>query len=52
MPKDCAVSIDEIKNNNVIMSLLAPDVKIDGVDALSLGVKATAVKGSFPLPTM
>lgn len=48
MPKDCALTVDEIKNNTLIQSLLASDVKIDGVDALSLGIKATAVKGTFP----
>lgn len=45
--KDCAVSVDEIKNNSLIVSLLAPDVTINGKEALSLGIKATAVKGEF-----
>lgn len=45
--KDCAVSVDEIKNNSLIVSLLAPDVEINGKDALSLGIKATAVKGTY-----
>jgi hypothetical protein len=45
--KDCAVSVDEIKTNSLIVSLLAPDVTIDGKEALSLGIKATAVKGEF-----
>lgn len=48
--KDCAVSVEEIKTNSLIVSLLAPDVKIDGKDALSLGIKATAVKGEFTAP--
>jgi hypothetical protein len=48
MPKDCGVTVDEIKNNTLIQSLLAPDVKINGKDALSLGIKAVAVKGTFP----
>ncbi len=48
--KDCAVSVEEIKTNSLIVSLLAPDVKIDGKDALSLGIKATAVKGTFTAP--
>ncbi len=51
-PKNCMVTVDEIKNNTLIQSLLAPDVKIDGKDALSLGIKATTVKGNFPTPTM
>jgi hypothetical protein len=49
MPKNCMVTVDEIKNNTLIQSLLAPDVKIDGKDALSLGIKATTVKANFPL---
>lgn len=53
-PKDCSVTVDEIKNNSLINSLLAPDVcstdSCDAPDALSLGLKATAVKGTFPTP--
>ncbi len=49
-PKDCAVSVDEIKSNELIKSLLAPDVTIDGKMALSLGIKATAVKGTYTVP--
>lgn len=49
MPKNCTVTVEEIKNNSLIQSLLAPDVKIDGRDALSLGIKATVVKATFPL---
>jgi hypothetical protein len=45
--KDCAVSVEEIKNNQLIVSLLSPDVTIDGKKALSLGIKATAIKGTF-----
>ena len=48
MPKDCSVTIDEIKNNTLIQSLLAPDVTINGKMALSLGIKAKTVKGTFP----
>jgi len=46
-PVDCAVTVKEIQNNSLIMSLLAPDVTIDGKMALSIGIKATAVKGTF-----
>jgi len=46
--KNCAVSVDEIKNNNLIQSLLAPDVTIDGTSALSLGIKVVAKKATFP----
>lgn len=45
--KDCAVSVDEIKTNSLIVSLLAPDVTIDGKQALSLGIKASAVKATY-----
>ena len=48
--KDCMVSVDEIKNNSLIQSLLAPDVTIDDKMALSLGIKASMVKATFPLP--
>jgi hypothetical protein len=48
MPKDCGVTVDEIKNNTLIQSLLAPDVTINGKMALSLGIKAKVVKGTFP----
>jgi hypothetical protein len=47
---DCAVTVDEIKNNDLIKTLLAPDVNIDGTDALSVGVGVTAVKGTFTVP--
>jgi hypothetical protein len=50
MPKDCNVTVDEIKNNNLIVSLLAPDVTINGKMALSIGVKATAVKATYTAP--
>jgi hypothetical protein len=49
-PKDCMVTVDEIKNNNLIVSLLAPDVTIDGKMALSIGIKATAIKATFTVP--
>ncbi len=45
---DCGVTLDEIKNNGLIQSVLSPDVTIDGVDALSLTVSTTAVGASFP----
>ena len=48
MPKNCIVTVDEIKNNTLIQSLLAPDVTINGKMALSLGIKAITVKGTFP----
>ena len=45
--KDCHVSLDELKTNSLVMSLLQPDVTIDGQMALSIGVKATAVKATY-----
>lgn len=46
-PRDCMVSLDEIKNNSLIKSLLAPDVTIDGTAALSLGIKLNTKKATF-----
>jgi len=47
-PADCAIDVEEIKNNGFIQSVLSPDVTINGVDALSLTVQTSAVKASFP----
>jgi len=44
---DCKVDPDELKMNSLVMSLLQPDVTIDGKMALSLGIKATAVGATF-----
>jgi hypothetical protein len=49
-PADCKVTVDEIKNNDLIKTLLAPDVTINGVMALSVGVGVTAVKGTYTVP--
>ena len=46
--KDCSVSVEEIKQNSLIQSLLAPDVTINGQKALSLGIKVEAVKATYP----
>jgi hypothetical protein len=45
--QDCTVTEDEIATNPTVSSFLSPDVEIDGVKALSLGIKATAVKANF-----
>lgn len=45
--KDCTVSVMEIQTNSLIVSLLSPDVTINGKMALSLGIKATAVKATY-----
>jgi hypothetical protein len=46
-PQDCAISLDEVRNNSLIQSLLAPDVMVEGQQALSLGVGFTAVGATF-----
>ena len=47
---DCMVTASEVMTNSLIMSLLAPDVTIDGTKALSLGIKVTAEKATFTVP--
>jgi hypothetical protein len=44
------VSLDELQGNTLIKSLLMPDVTINGVMALSLGIKATFVGATFTGP--
>lgn len=46
-PNDCAISLSELKNNSLIQSLLAPDLTIDGQQAVSLGIGFTAVSATF-----
>ena len=46
-PKDCKVTVTEISNNSLIQALFAPDVTIDGMQALSFGVQVTAVPAHF-----
>jgi hypothetical protein len=48
--KDCKVSVEEIQGNDLIQSLLAPDVTIDGKMALSLGIKVQAAHATFTAP--
>jgi hypothetical protein len=45
--QDCQVSISEVTNNSLLTSLLSPDVTIDGVMGLSLGIKVTAERATF-----
>jgi hypothetical protein len=47
---DCAVSAMELANNNLIQTLLGPDVTINGMAGTSFGVGFTAVKGTFTVP--
>jgi hypothetical protein len=46
-PADCNVSLSEIQNNSLILSLFAPDVTLEGQQTLSFGVGFTAVGASF-----
>lgn len=48
--KDCMVTTQELQMNSLVMSLLQPDVTIDGKMALSVGIKATAVTGTYTVP--
>ena len=45
--ENVAISLAEIKNNSLIQSLLAPDVTINGQDALSFGIGFDAVPAGF-----
>jgi hypothetical protein len=46
-PKNCAITVEEIKNNSLIQSLFAPDVTIDGQQAISIGVKISGTRAKF-----
>jgi hypothetical protein len=46
---DCMVTAAEISSSSFGMTLLAPDVTIDGTPALSVGVKAFGVGGQFTI---
>jgi len=47
MPKDCVITLDEIRKSPLIQSLLAPDVLINGQAALSFGFAVTATRAAF-----
>jgi hypothetical protein len=47
---DCAISVDEVRNNSLIMSLLTPDVTLESQMCLSIGVSAHAVPAGFVAP--
>jgi hypothetical protein len=50
---DCQVPTDEVRNHSLIRTLLRPDLDTTGdgtPDALSVGVGARGVKGSYPVP--
>jgi hypothetical protein len=46
-PVDCDITAQELLMNGIVMSALQPDVTIDGVPAVSIGIKATAVGAVF-----
>jgi len=45
--QDCVVSNAEVANNSLIKALLAPDMTIDAMPALSFGVGISAVHAAF-----
>ena len=47
MPKNCAITVDEVKNNTLIQSLFAPDVTLEGQPCVSIGVSITAVGAKY-----
>jgi len=51
--KDCKISLEEITGNPVVQFLLAPDIcsskACTAPDSLSLGIKITTVKATFPM---
>ena len=44
---DCRISVAETAANSITLSLLDPDIQIDGVDALSFGVGIELVPATF-----
>jgi hypothetical protein len=49
-PNDCSISLSEVQNSSLIMSLLAPDITVENMQALSLGIGVHAVPGGFAAP--
>lgn len=47
---DCVVTVLEVRENPVVSGFFMPDVTLGGVDALSLGVKLSAVGATFTPP--
>ena len=48
---DCAITTSDLVTNNTVNALFAPDITIDGMPCLSLGVAVTYVAGTFTEPT-
>jgi hypothetical protein len=49
-PSDCSISVSELQNNSLIVSLLAPDITIESMPALSLGLSMHAVAATYTAP--
>jgi hypothetical protein len=49
-PQDCNISLTEVQNNSLILSLFAPDVTVENTMGLSLGIGVHAVTGAFADP--
>jgi hypothetical protein len=50
---DCMMTLDELKNNSLVSTLLRPDIDTDGdsmPDALSIGVGATGTAAVYTVP--
>jgi hypothetical protein len=46
-PMNCAISVEEVKNNTLFQSLFAPDVTLEGQPAISIGLQITGVGAKF-----
>lgn len=46
-PKDCSVSLEEIKTQKSLQALLTSDIMVDGQPGLSVGLGFTAKKATF-----
>jgi hypothetical protein len=46
-PQNCAITVAELQGNSLLQSLLAPDVTVNGQQALSFGFGFTAIAGTF-----
>ena len=46
-PKNCTVSVDEIKNNTLIQSLFAADLTVEGQAAVSIGIKIVGTGAKY-----
>ena len=47
---DCEVTVAEVRQQPAVGAMLAPDVTIDGVPGLSVGVRFSAVSATFTPP--